>query len=147
MPRKKAIPKAKYGHVKPSKQGAENAKGSVSIRKKAHAGFKSVRGMRDILPLDQPYWDGVAHLCRKVAEDYGFRPIDTPVIEQENLFKRSIGDVTDIIQKELFSFEDQGGERLALRPEFTASISAQREMARKRKLKRRSEEKWLIYEQ
>ncbi|KKT35691.1 MAG: Histidine-tRNA ligase [Parcubacteria group bacterium GW2011_GWA2_44_12] len=122
MPRKKAIPKAKYGHVKPSKQGAENAKGSVSIRKKAHAGFKSVRGMRDILPLDQPYWDGVAHLCRKVAEDYGFRPIDTPVIEQENLFKRSIGDVTDIIQKELFSFEDQGGERLALRPEFTASI-------------------------
>jgi len=86
-------------------------------------GFQSIRGMRDILPHDQSVWQWVMEVCRKAAFAYGFSEIETPVLEQAELFSRGIGQETDIVKKEVFSFKDQGGEFLSLRPEFTASIA------------------------
>lgn len=81
-----------------------------------------LRGMRDILPAEQKYW----RFLRKTAEDfavaYGFDCIETPIMEPTNLFVRAVGKQTDIVEKEMYSFDDQGGERVTLRPEATASI-------------------------
>ena len=86
-------------------------------------GFQTIRGMRDILSHDQVIWQWVMEVCRKAAFAYGFSEIETPVLEQAELFRRGIGQETDIVKKEVFSFKDQGGEFLSLRPEFTASIA------------------------
>ena len=84
--------------------------------------ISSVTGMRDILPQDQKYWQAAIHCAEKVALDYGFGRIDTPILEATDLFARGVGKQTDIVEKEMFSFIDQGGDNLSLRPEGTASI-------------------------
>lgn len=81
------------------------------------------RGMRDILPEDQPFWEQVRRVSEKNARDYGFSRIDTPVVEFCNLFIRSIGEGTDVVDKEMYNFQTRGGDRVALRPEFTAGIA------------------------
>ncbi len=81
------------------------------------------RGMRDILPADQPYWQQVRRISEKAATDFGYRRIDTPLAEFSNLFARGIGAGTDIVEKEMYSFSTKGGEKISLRPEFTAGIS------------------------
>lgn len=81
------------------------------------------RGMKDILPSDQPYWDQVRRVTERLSREYGFSRIDTPLVEFSNLFNRSIGDGTDIIEKELYSFVTKGGDKVALRPEMTAGIA------------------------
>ncbi len=81
-----------------------------------------VRGMKDILPSDAFYWNYIHNKVFKMAEDYGYSYIETPILEEKNLFVRSIGETTDIVEKEMFSFVDQGGDRLVLRPENTASV-------------------------
>lgn len=81
------------------------------------------RGMRDILPEDQSYWDQVRRVTERLARDYGFSRIDVPVLEFANLFNRSIGEETDIVEKEMYSFTTRGGDKVALRPEFTAGIA------------------------
>lgn len=83
---------------------------------------KLLRGMKDILPDEQLYWNVIRDQVRSFANDYGFGRIDTPTLEPESLFKRGVGDMTDIVQKEMYSFVDQGGEHIAARPEATASI-------------------------
>ncbi|HBH46122.1 MAG: histidine--tRNA ligase [Candidatus Jacksonbacteria bacterium RIFOXYC2_FULL_44_29] len=85
--------------------------------------FQSLRGMRDILPQDAEMWQWVLDKCREVALAYGYSPIETPLLEAAELFKRSVGSSTDIVQKEMFAFKDHGGEEVALRPEFTASVA------------------------
>jgi histidyl-tRNA synthetase len=84
--------------------------------------FKRPRGTADILPEDQPYWSHVYSTARKVADQFGYRRIDTPTFEDTNLFQRGVGDETDIVQKEMYSFEDHGGDGITLRPEGTASV-------------------------
>jgi histidyl-tRNA synthetase len=84
--------------------------------------INSVTGMRDILPQDQKYWQAAIQTAEKVAMDYGFGRIDTPILESLDLFTRGVGKQTDIVEKEMFSFIDQGGDNLALRPEGTAPI-------------------------
>jgi histidyl-tRNA synthetase len=84
--------------------------------------FKRPRGTADILPEDQPYWGHVYDVARKVASQFGYRRIDTPTFEDTNLFQRGVGDETDIVQKEMYSFEDHGGDGITLRPEGTASV-------------------------
>ncbi|MBT3994949.1 MAG: histidine--tRNA ligase [Chloroflexi bacterium] len=84
--------------------------------------FKRPRGTADILPEDQPYWSHVYSTARRVANQFGYRRIDTPTFEDTNLFQRGVGDETDIVQKEMYSFEDHGGDGLTLRPEGTASV-------------------------
>lgn len=75
------------------------------------------------MPQDQFVWQWIMEVCRKAAFAYGFSEIETPVLEQAELFRRGIGQETDIVTKEMFSFKDQGGEFLSLRPEFTASMA------------------------
>ena len=84
--------------------------------------FKRPRGTADILPDDQPYWSHVYSTAHKVANKFGYRRIDTPMFEDTNLFQRGVGDETDIVQKEMYSFEDHGGDGITLRPEGTASV-------------------------
>jgi len=81
------------------------------------------RGMRDILPGEQPYWNQIRRVTSRLALEYGFQRIDPPVVEYANLFVRSIGEGTDIIDKEMYIFNTKGGDKVALRPEFTAGIA------------------------
>jgi histidyl-tRNA synthetase len=83
----------------------------------------AVKGMNDILPADAPYWERVEMAVDALARAYGYRPIRTPIVEFTRLFKRGIGEVTDIVEKEMYSFRDAlNGEDLSLRPECTASV-------------------------
>ncbi|MGB5832317.1 MAG: histidine--tRNA ligase [Thiohalocapsa sp.] len=83
--------------------------------------IQAIRGMHDILPEQSPVWQHLEDNVRGVLERYGYRELRTPLVEVTELFKRSIGEVTDIVEKEMYSFEDRGGDTLALRPEGTAS--------------------------
>jgi histidyl-tRNA synthetase len=76
--------------------------------------------MNDILPEQSPVWQYVESTVRKVLAQYGYQEIRMPVVEQTDLFKRSIGEVTDIVEKEMYTFEDRNGDSLTLRPEGTA---------------------------
>ncbi|OGT70053.1 MAG: histidine--tRNA ligase, partial [Gammaproteobacteria bacterium RIFCSPLOWO2_02_FULL_57_10] len=82
--------------------------------------IQAIRGMNDILPGDTPLWQYVEGKVQGVLQGYGYREIRFPVLEQTQLFKRSIGEVTDIVEKEMYSFDDRNGENLSLRPEGTA---------------------------
>lgn len=84
--------------------------------------LRSIRGMEDRLPDAQPLWRFVEAAATEVANLYGYQRIDTPVVEPTSLFERSVGDSTDIVQKEMYSFDDRGGDSITLRPEGTASI-------------------------
>ncbi len=85
--------------------------------------LQSLRGMRDILPEDQPYWERVRRVLTHASQEYGFQRIDTPLVEYANLFTRLIGTETDIVEKEMYTFVTRGGDKVALRPEFTAGIA------------------------
>jgi len=80
------------------------------------------RGMRDILPEDQPFFEQIRKVSERLARDYGFSRIDVPLLEYSNLFTRSIGEGTDIVEKEMYNFVTRGGDKVALRPELTAGI-------------------------
>lgn len=80
------------------------------------------RGMRDLLPGDQPYWNQLRRIFSKISLEYGYQRIDTPAVEYANLFVRSIGKGTDIVDKEMYIFTTKGGDKVALRPELTAGI-------------------------
>ncbi len=84
---------------------------------------QALRGMKDILPVDQKYWMHVRACVESIAGTFGFERIDTPILEESSLFVRGTGKHTDIVEKEMFSFVDQGGESMALRPEFTPSVT------------------------
>jgi len=83
--------------------------------------LRAVKGMNDILPEDVPRWRRVEETFRAIGERYGFSEVRTPVVEPTALFLRSIGDTTDIVEKEMYSFVDKGDAALTLRPEGTAS--------------------------
>ena len=78
--------------------------------------------MHDILPADMPAWNQLEDEYRALVESYGYRQIRTPIVEKTALFARSIGAVTDIVEKEMYSFEYRNGDSLTLRPENTASV-------------------------
>jgi len=84
------------------------------------AKIQAIRGMNDILPEQTPVWQFVEDTVRRVLSQYGYQEIRMPVVEQTDLFKRSIGEVTDIVEKEMYTFEDRNGDSLTLRPEGTA---------------------------
>lgn len=77
--------------------------------------------MNDIVPEDTPYWQQLEATLRAVLAAYGYQEIRFPIVEKTELFKRSIGEVTDIVEKEMYTFEDRNGDSLTLRPEGTAS--------------------------
>lgn len=84
--------------------------------------FQSPTGMHDILPEDQKYLQKIYEAVTDIADFYGFGKIDTPIVEEAELFSKGIGLTTDIVKKEMFSFRTKGGDFLALRPEWTAPI-------------------------
>ena len=82
----------------------------------------AVRGTHDILPGESERWQRLEAVVRDVCARYGYREMRTPVIEREELFAKGTGETTDIVQKEMYTFEDKGGERVTLRPEATPSM-------------------------
>jgi histidyl-tRNA synthetase len=83
--------------------------------------IKSIRGMHDVLPDDSFRWQAFEAVIRQLMRCYGYREIRMPIVESTDLFCRSIGEVTDIVEKEMYTFEDRNGDKLSLRPEGTAS--------------------------
>lgn len=83
--------------------------------------YKAIRGTADILPQDQPYWRYFEQVAVSVCHRYGYGRIDTPIIEDYGLFVRGVGEVTDIVEKEMYTITDKGGDVITLRPEETAA--------------------------
>jgi histidyl-tRNA synthetase len=83
--------------------------------------IQAIRGMNDCLPEQTPVWQKVESVLRNTAAAYGYSEIRTPIVESTHLFKRAIGEVTDVVEKEMYTFEDRNGDSLTLRPEGTAS--------------------------
>jgi len=84
--------------------------------------LQAPKGMHDILPEEQKYWRYILKKAESLIEDYSFEKIDTPLVESSDLFLRAVGEGTDIIEKEMYSFKTRGGDDLSLRPEGTAAI-------------------------
>lgn len=80
------------------------------------------RGTEDILPADIKLWQYIEETARKTAELYGYSEIRTPVFENTELFQRGVGDTTDVVQKEMYTFSDKGGRSITLKPEGTATL-------------------------
>lgn len=91
------------------------------MSKSAVKKIQAIRGMNDLLPSDSPRWQFFEAKVRQLMLRYGFNEIRTPIVEQTALFARSIGEVTDIVEKEMYTFDDRNSESLTLRPEGTAS--------------------------
>ncbi len=100
-----------------SSQGEKN-----EFQEEGKASFKSIRGMRDILPENQPYWNKIRKTVEKIAYDYNYHRIDTPLVEPRSLFERTTGENTDVVEKEMYKFKTRGGEDVSLRPEGTPGV-------------------------
>lgn len=84
------------------------------------AKIQAIRGMNDLLPSESPVWQYLEKTVKDLLSQYAYQEIRMPIVEQTELFKRSIGEVTDIVEKEMYTFEDRNGDSLTLRPEGTA---------------------------
>ncbi len=83
--------------------------------------IQAIRGMKDIPPAETPVWRWLEDAAREVLAGYGYQELRPPVVEKTELFRRSVGEGTDIVEKEMYTFDDRNGESLTLRPECTAS--------------------------
>ena len=83
---------------------------------------QSIRGMNDVLPADASAWQHVHAIAAETFAAYGYGELRLPIVERTELFKRAVGEVTDVVEKEMYSFVDRGGETLSLRPELTAGV-------------------------
>ena len=92
---------------------------SINVAKQIQ--ISAIRGMNDCLPEQSPVWQKVEQILRQVVASYGYSEVRMPIVEQTHLFKRAIGEVTDVVEKEMYTFEDRNGDSLSLRPEGTAS--------------------------
>ncbi len=84
--------------------------------------YRAPRGTSDILPQEQAYWRYIEQKVAETAKLYGYERLDAPVFEDTRLFARSVGEDTDIVTKEMYTFADRGGNQLTLRPEGTAPV-------------------------
>ena len=84
--------------------------------------YQAVKGMADIFGDEARRYSALESLARAVGSRYGYEEIRTPLVEPTELFVRSIGEATDIVEKEMFSFEDKGGDKVTMRPEATAQV-------------------------
>jgi len=84
--------------------------------------FKAPRGTKDILPVEQGYWRWVTEKASEICQLHGYQRIDTPVFEDAGLFLHSVGEETDIVEKQMYTFDDRGGDKITLRPEGTAPV-------------------------
>ena len=84
--------------------------------------IQKIKGTMDILPSETPLWRYIEGVMREEAEKYGYGEIRTPTFESTELFVRGVGDTTDVVQKEMYTFDDKGGRSITLKPEGTASV-------------------------
>ncbi len=84
--------------------------------------LQAIRGMNDVLPDDSGAWQLLERVAREIFAEYGYREIRLPLLERTELFKRAIGEFTDVVEKEMYTFDDRGGDSVTLRPEATAGI-------------------------
>src|ERR1035437_8880590 len=84
--------------------------------------IKAIKGTKDLLPDDVKNWKYLEHNVRNIFRDFNYKEIRTPIFEETLLFERSIGEATDIVGKEMYTFTDRGGTSLTLKPEMTASV-------------------------
>src|SRR5688572_3033837 len=84
--------------------------------------LQALRGMNDVLPDETAAWQTLERVARETFAEYGYKEIRLPLLERTELFKRSIGELTDIVEKEMFTFDDRSGDSVTLRPEATASV-------------------------
>jgi len=94
----------------------------MSKRTKSKTKFQAPRGMRDILPEEQVYWEKIRQVIKNLARAYSFERLDTPILEEADLFVKGTGLYTDIVEKEMYNLRTKGGDKLSLRPEFTPAI-------------------------
>ena len=87
-----------------------------------NSNFRLVRGMKDLINDDADRFDFIINVAKKLAENYNFQHLTTPIVEYSGLFERNLGNESDIVHKEIYKFEDRGGDMLALRPEITAGV-------------------------
>lgn len=84
---------------------------------------KAIRGTQDVLPAESYKWQHIEQTALSIARDFGYREMRTPVFEHTVLFQRSVGETTDVVQKEMYTFDDKGGRSITLRPEGTAGAA------------------------
>src|SRR5678809_111499 len=84
--------------------------------------LQPIRGMNDVLPDEAAAWQTLERIARETFAAYGYREVRLPLLERTELFKRSIGELTDIVEKEMYTFDDRGGDSVTLRPEATAGV-------------------------
>ncbi|MCX6796542.1 MAG: HisS family protein, partial [Candidatus Falkowbacteria bacterium] len=106
---------------KPNKKNI-NEREQREVRNRRQEKYSRLRGMKDLLFDEYKYWDLVVKKACDLSATYSFKRIDTPVLEKMDLYERSTGKETDIVTKEMYSFIDKSGERIALRPEATPSL-------------------------
>ena len=128
MKKKVAVKKAEAKKVKVKKTRVEAPAAparevSAPIKARGAKTPSLLRGMRDIMPKDEYFWKRMYHGAENIAEAYGYERIETPMLEEAALFVRSLGRGTDVIEKEMYIFEDRDGTKVALRPEATASVA------------------------
>ena len=85
--------------------------------------IQKIKGTMDILPEETPLWRHIEKIMREEAEKYGYGEIRTPTFENTELFVRGVGDTTDIVNKEMYTFEDKGKRSITLKPEGTAGVA------------------------
>ncbi|NQU84091.1 MAG: histidine--tRNA ligase [Parcubacteria group bacterium] len=119
---KKNIPQEKKKNI-PQKRSFPVRRGKKADEEVREPNVNLLRGMKDILPADQKYWQFVEDRVKGLANSYRFDKIDTPIVEDTRLFTTAVGKMTDIVEKEMFSFINQSNETVTLRPEATASIA------------------------
>lgn len=115
----------KLSMTKPPEKNAKRAATPEVATEKSRVGKtpQSLRGMRDILPAEQPLWEFLRAQCARAAHTYSFERVDLPILEATSLFERSIGRATDVVEKEMYTFADRGGDSISLRPEGTAGAA------------------------
>src|SRR3989338_9635648 len=125
-PRRPQQIKAPSKPAKPIPPKQEERKPEVPLQTEqpqtSAAAIQLVRGMRDILPKEQNYWQWIRDEARKTSDAFSFGRIDLPVIEYTKLYERPLGPTSDVVSKEMFSFVDRSGLKVSLRPEGTAGV-------------------------
>lgn len=116
MPRPKKNPNAK-----PAQEIKKDKNGEI-IPSKKYKSYARLRGFRDVLFDESKYWELAKNKCCDLARTYGFKRIDTPILEYAEIYDRSSGSSSDIVTKEMYSFIDKSGEKIALRPEITPGL-------------------------
>ncbi len=100
-----------------------NGKTNKESEKKDVRTFQAPKGMHDVLPADQPYWDKIEAVVKDLARSYGFGRLEPPVLEYADLFERTAGPGAEVVEKEMYVLKTKGGDTLALRPEYTAGMA------------------------